>query len=202
MNPVRQESEYQTRRKRIDPLLTSQGWKIVRSDLTNVIASYPHHAVTEYPTANGPADYALFVDNQLLGIVEALAELRQKLATVPERFTLDNLERAHAARYHKNLVDIISMIKHAAKEEEPLLTASERVERAFAKITAGRQFTEEQQKWLDRIRAHLVVSLSIDKKDFENVPVLLDAGGWKSADRAFGGMLSDVIRGLNEAVAA
>jgi type I restriction enzyme R subunit len=36
-----------------------------------VIAQYPHHAVTEYPTANGPADYALFVDNQLLGIVEA-----------------------------------------------------------------------------------------------------------------------------------
>ncbi len=49
------------------------------------------------------------------------------------------------------------MVKHAAKEEEPLLTAAERVERAFAKITAGQQFTEEQQKWLDRIRAHLVV---------------------------------------------
>src|SRR5262249_10922307 len=99
---------------------------------------------------------------------DALAELRQKLATTSERFTLDNLEKAHAARYHKNLVDIISMVKHAAKEEEPLLTAAERVERAFAKITTGRQFTEEQKKWLGRIRAHLVVSLSIDREDFEN----------------------------------
>src|SRR5207245_6639185 len=71
MSMVSMESEYQTRRRRIDPLLTSQGWNIIRSDLTNVIAQYPHHAVTEYPTANGPADYALFVDNQLLGIVEA-----------------------------------------------------------------------------------------------------------------------------------
>src|SRR5438270_4180127 len=47
---------------------------------------------------------------------DALTELRLKLTATPERFTLDNLERAHAARYHKNLVDIISMVKHAAKE--------------------------------------------------------------------------------------
>jgi type I restriction enzyme R subunit len=133
---------------------------------------------------------------------DALAELRQKLATTPERFTLDNLEKVHAARYHKNLVDIISMIKHAAKDEEALLTAAERVERAFAKITAGRQFTPEQNKWLDRIRAHLVVSLSIDREDFENVPILLDFGGWKPADRCFDGRLQELLNGINEAIAA
>jgi type I restriction enzyme R subunit len=133
---------------------------------------------------------------------DALAELRQKLAATPERFSPDNLERAHAAHYHKDLVDIISMVKHAAREEEPLLTAPERVERAFAKITARRQFTEEQQKWLDRIRAHLVVSLSIDREDFENVPVLLDPGGWRPADRAFGGQLEALLHQLNEALAA
>ncbi len=133
---------------------------------------------------------------------DALAELKQKLETTPERFTLDNLEKAHAARYHKDLVDIISMVKHAADEGEPLLTATERVERAFAKITAGRQFTEDQQKWLDRIRRHLVVSLSIDRKDFESVPVLLDPGGWKPADRVFAGQLNDILDQLNEALAA
>ncbi len=133
---------------------------------------------------------------------DALAELKQKLTITPERFTLDNLEKAYAARYHKNLVDIISMVKHAAREEEPLLTATERVERAFAKITGDRQFTEEQQKWLDRIRAHLVVSLSIDREDFENVPILLDAGGWKPADRAFDGKLSEIIEQFNAALAA
>ena len=61
---------------------------------------------------------------------DALSELRHKLAATKERFTLDNLEKVHAAAYGKNLVDIISMVKHAAKEEEPLLTAAERVERA------------------------------------------------------------------------
>src|SRR5262249_11323341 len=133
---------------------------------------------------------------------DALAQLKQKLASAPERFTPDNLEKAHAAHYHKNLVDIISMVKHAAREEEPLLTAPERVERAFATITAGRHFTEQQQKWLDRIRAPLVVSLSIDPADVANVPILLDPGGWKPADREFGGQLEALLNDINKALAA
>jgi type I restriction enzyme, R subunit len=170
----------------------------------------------EYKPADYLAAFARFVQENPLPIeairilldrpqdwsTDALAELRQKLATTPERFTQENLERVHAARYHKNLVDIISMVKHAAKEEEPLLTAAERVERAFAKIGAGRQFTEEQKKWLDRIRAHLAVGLSIDRADFENVPVLLDAGGWNAAAKVFEGRLNDLLDRLNEAVAA
>jgi type I restriction enzyme R subunit len=133
---------------------------------------------------------------------DSLAELKQKLAMTRERFTLENLEKAHAAYYHKNLVDIISMVKHAAKDEEPLLTAAERVERAFDKMKAARQFTDEQSKWLGRIRAHLVVSLSIGKEDFENVPVLLDAGGWGKANRVFDGKLHHLLATLNEAMAA
>jgi type I restriction enzyme R subunit len=170
----------------------------------------------EYKPADYLAAFARFVKENPLPIeairilldrpqdwsTDALAELRRKLATTPEHFTLDNLEKAHAVRYHKNLVDIISMVKHAARDEEPLLTASERVERAFAKVTAGRQFTEEQQKWLERIRAHLVVSLSIDREDFENVPILLDPGGWKTADRAFQGRIGDFLREINAMVAA
>jgi hypothetical protein len=62
--------------------------------------------------------------------------------------------------------------------------------------------TEDQRKWLDRIRAHLVVSLSIDREDFENVPILLDYGGWKAADRTFDGELKKLIEDLNEAMAA
>jgi type I restriction enzyme R subunit len=79
---------------------------------------------------------------------------------------------------------------------------STRVERAFAHLTADRRFTEEQQKWLDRIRAHLVVSLSIDREDFDNVPVLLDAGGWKPANRAFTAQLQGFLQALHEGLAA
>lgn len=52
------------------------------------------------------------------------------------------------------------------------------------------------------IRAHLIENLSIDQEDFEAIPILANAGGWKRADKIFEGDLSKVIRSLNEAVAA
>src|SRR5205823_5152856 len=98
-----------------------------------------------------------------------LTELKQKLEATPQRFTPAYLERAHKIRYHKALVDIISMVKHAADDQNPLLTASERVERAFQKVTAGLAYSPEQQRWRDRIREHLRENLSIDKEDFEDL---------------------------------
>ncbi len=65
------EPEYRTRRRRIDPMLKSQGWKIVSFDDGKTLTGYTNHAVTEYPTDNGPADYALVAAGQLLGIAEA-----------------------------------------------------------------------------------------------------------------------------------
>lgn len=109
---------------------------------------------------------------------------------------------AHAATYRKSLVDIISMVKHAAKEEEPLLNAAERVERAFTRLTAGRSFTEPQQQWLDRIREHLVQNLSIDRDDFDSIPVLHRLGGWGAANRAFSGQLEPLLVEINAAMAA
>jgi type I restriction enzyme R subunit len=133
---------------------------------------------------------------------EALSDLKAKLSSAPQRFTLDTLERAHKIRYNKALVDIISMVKHAAEESQPLLTAEERVTRAFQRITAGHSFTSTQQKWLERIHDHLVANLSIDEDDFENVPVLQNAGGWGAAKRVFNGRLSDLLARINEAIAA
>ena len=69
---------------------------------------------------------------------DAVARLRDALRHAPARFTEDRLQKAHAPQYRKALVDIISMVKHAALEEEPLLTAAERVDRAIARITTGR----------------------------------------------------------------
>jgi type I restriction enzyme, R subunit len=65
------ESERRTRRARIDPRLRACGWQIVSFDHRKPLSAYDHHAVEEYSTANGPADYALVVDGQLLGVVEA-----------------------------------------------------------------------------------------------------------------------------------
>ncbi|MEO7891064.1 MAG: type I restriction-modification enzyme R subunit C-terminal domain-containing protein [Vicinamibacterales bacterium] len=133
---------------------------------------------------------------------DALTELKAKLAAAPQRFTIDALEKVHRIRYDKALVDVISMVKHAARDEEPLLTAEERVARVFDRLIANEKFTPDQLRWLERIREHLIANLSIDEEDFENVPILQAAGGWGNANRAFKGRLPVLLKAFNEAIAA
>ena len=47
---------------------------------------------------------------------------------------------------------------HASKEsvEEVNFWRPSRVHRAFDTVTSGKQFSDEQQRWLDRIRDHLI----------------------------------------------
>ncbi|MFA4875862.1 MAG: type I restriction-modification enzyme R subunit C-terminal domain-containing protein [Methanoregula sp.] len=133
---------------------------------------------------------------------DALMELRTKLAATKEHFTVENLQRAHKIRYDKALVDIISMVKHAAREEEPLCTAEQRIRRALNKMVYSASFTPEQQRWLDKIREHLIANLSISKSDFDIIPIFSSEGGWGKANRVFGGQLPDLIQQWNEAIAA
>jgi len=170
----------------------------------------------EYKPADYLAEFARFVREnaervQAIGILlerprdwgtDALADLRRTLSAAPQRFSEETLRRAHDVHYHKALVDIISMVKHAAREQEALLTAEERVGRALQALRAGRTFTPEQEEWLEFIRRHLVVNLSIDRGDFEVLPVFTQRGGLGRARKVFGSLLDELIRRLNEAVAA
>ena len=133
---------------------------------------------------------------------QPLRELRQALSQTPEHFTEENLRRAFQVAHHKALVDIISMVKRAALDTSPLYTAEERVNQAIDRVTAGRQLTDEQAKWVEHIRQHLVANLSIDREDFANVPVLLNRGGWGKANRVFGGELADLLEDLNRELVA
>ena len=133
---------------------------------------------------------------------QPLRDLRLALLQTPEHFTEDNLRRAFQVTHHKALVDIISMVKRAALDTSPLYTAEERVDQAVSRVTAGRQLTSEQTKWVEHIRHHLVANLSIDREDFENVPVLLNRGGWGRANRVFDGDLADLLEQLNEELVA
>ncbi|MDD5141807.1 DEAD/DEAH box helicase family protein [Methanoregula sp.] len=133
---------------------------------------------------------------------DALSELRQKLAASRYRFTVENLQMAHKVRYNKALVDIISMVKHAAREEEPLCTAEQRIHRVFDKMAYAMSLTPDQQQWLDKIREHLIANLSISKSDFDIIPIFSNEGGWNKANRIFSGQLPDLIRQWNEAIAA
>jgi len=78
---------------------------------------------------------------------QALNDLKQKLKE--NDYDEVNLQKAHKIVYHKDTVDIISMIKHAAKETEPLLSPEERVNQAIQKVIAGKKLNDEQQKWME-----------------------------------------------------
>jgi len=132
---------------------------------------------------------------------QALSELVEKLKLAPQHFTIEYLQKAHQIHYHKALVDIISMVKHASDHENKLYTAPERVERAFERMTARKTFTPEQQQWLDKIRAHLVENLSIEEDDLDFFPIFVQVGGLGRARKVFGAQLPQLIHGFNEAIA-
>jgi len=133
---------------------------------------------------------------------QPLRDLREALSQAPEHFTEANLRRAFKIAHHKALIDIISMVKRAALDTSPLYTAEERVGQAVERVTAGRGLTDDQAKWIEYIRQHLVANLSIDRDDFDNVPVLLNRGGWGKADRVFDGDLADILEDLNRELVA
>jgi type I restriction enzyme R subunit len=133
---------------------------------------------------------------------EALRGLRETLSQAPEHFTWDNLERAFRIAKHKALVDIISMVKNAALDTSPLYTADERVDLALERVTDGRELTDEQLKWMQYLRDHLVQNLSIDREDFDLVPVLSSRGGWGKANRVFNHQLEELIEDLNQELVA
>lgn len=133
---------------------------------------------------------------------DTLNKLRDTLATTPQKFTVENLQRAHQIQTKKALADIISMVKHAANQQNPLLNAAERVNKAINTITTANPFTPEQTQWLERIRTHLQENLSIDEEDFNSQPILSDNGGWKKANAIFKGHLPQLIKQLNQGMAA
>jgi type I restriction enzyme R subunit len=87
MNPG--ELEWQTRRRRVDPKLQAQHWEVARFREGQPLGVFNCQAVTEFPTDNGPADYALCAGGSVLGVVEAkrLSLGPQNVLTQAERYS-------------------------------------------------------------------------------------------------------------------
>jgi len=108
---------------------------------------------------------------------DALVALRDALKSAPEHFIEANLERAHLATYQKALVDIISMVKHAAADIAPLLTARERVEAAMTHVGESR---DRSQRVRDARRGstETIASADVDRSRC--------SGGGPNAVRRYG----------------
>ncbi len=130
----------------------------------------------------------------------ALNELKGKLKE--NTFYEYDLQRAHKIIHHKDVVDIISMVKHAAKDSEPLLSPEERVSQAIQKVTAGKQLTDEQHKWMGYIKEHLKHNMTLDETDLKELPVFTDRGGLTKFKRVFPDDYENMISEINLAIAA
>ena len=131
-----------------------------------------------------------------------LKDLRIALATKPDslvdKFSEKNLRRAYA----KELADIISIIRHAARGDE-LLTTEQRVNKAFMRVKSDRRFNDEQERWLELIRRHLTENLLMEKEDIDYLPIFTREGAsWGKVNKVFGGELETVISEINTAIAA
>jgi len=82
-------SEWLTRKRLVDPQLNSAGWKVTPYSADLDLANSEPLAIEEFPTDNGPADYALCADGRILGIVEAkkLTLGPQNVLTQAERYS-------------------------------------------------------------------------------------------------------------------
>jgi type I restriction enzyme, R subunit len=65
------ERESETRAGRIDPKLEAAGWSVAHSGHLSVKTAALPTALTEFPTLDGPADYALCVAQSVTAVVEA-----------------------------------------------------------------------------------------------------------------------------------
>ena len=131
---------------------------------------------------------------------KALNELKQKLKE--SNYDEVDLQKAHRIVYHKDTVDIISMVKHAAKESEPLLSPEERVNQAIKKVIAGKNLNNEQQKWMEYIKEHLKQNMTLDEDDLKELPVFTDRGGLSKFKKVFANEYDNIIKEINLAIAA
>jgi type I restriction enzyme R subunit len=83
--PSEHNSEWLTRKRRIDPMLDALGWRLSNTGTGS-------RRIEEEETDSGPADYALWIDDRIVGVVEA-----KKLSIGPQNVLIQ------AERYSRGL---------------------------------------------------------------------------------------------------
>ena len=113
-------------------------------------------------------------------------------------------DRARGAGERRVLADLVSLVRHAALDEE-LVPYPERVQARYHEWLegrgdpAGRPYTPQQRWWLDEIARHIGVNVSIHLEDL-NAYAFQARGGQVAAVRVFGAGLPRLLEELNLAL--
>ena len=101
----------------------------------------------------------------------------------------------------RTLADVVSVVRYAIGGADELAPFADGVRERFdgwlaMQQTAGRDFTDEQVRWLEAIRDHVAGSVSIEMGDFELAP-FNQRGGLGKAYDLFGEELEGLLEELN-----
>ncbi len=144
--------------------------------------------------------------------IKALAEA---IGAPPRSWTPEKLWRAYetlgksvrgGGSSKRLLTDLVSLVRVALHRDDELVPFAARVEERFdhwltQQRNAGREFTDEQLRWLEMMRDHIETSAEVTVDDFDYAP-FAEQGGLGAARRVFGADLRSVLEGLNQELSA
>lgn len=145
---------------------------------------------------------------------ELAEELDQQLHQTDPLFLTESLWRAYqrlekdrvrGAGEQRILADLVSLVRHAALDEE-LVPYPDRVEQRYqewlsAQTDSGRSFTPQQRWWLDEIARYIGINVSVSLDDL-NYYGFQRHGGQVAAQRLFGAQLGALLDELNTTLGA
>jgi type I restriction enzyme, R subunit len=144
---------------------------------------------------------------------EQVKELAAVLEQPPNTFTTEGLWRAYhqlekdkvrGVNAKRVLTDVVSLVRHAVELEDELAPYPEIVENRYQEWivdqeTSGKQFSEEQRWWLNKVAEHIGVNLIISAEDF-NYGEFFNKGGQVKAVQLFGEKLDSILLDINKNV--
>jgi len=145
---------------------------------------------------------------------KALKELAKKIETPPYCLTPAKIWQAYkqleSSKVHglsrNKIADFVSLLKFELGKENELEPFTDTVDKRFSRWlseqrTMGVQFTQEQLRWLEKIKNHVAESVEITTEDFEYAP-FDQMGGLGKASKVFGNKFDKIIGELSEELVA
>jgi type I restriction enzyme R subunit len=104
------------------------------------------------------------------------------------------------------LTDLVSLVRVALHQQNELVPYPDLIRERYRawllqQDNAGRNFTDEQVSWLERIRDHISAALAITAEDFAYTP-FVEHGGLGRATQLFGDEFVPLLAEINDALAA
>lgn len=144
-----------------------------------------------------------------------IKQLAQAITSPPLDLTPEKLwaayeaveaDKVKGAGMERTMTDIVQLVRFAMQLDDELLPRKEVVMLRFdlwltEQQTNGRQFSDEQLEWLRWIAEQIATSMSIERDDFDYEPFAQE-GGLLGAHEVFGDQLDELLKELNEELAA